>query len=373
MLVLLAMKSDSFKIFFQDLKDFLICVGHWFGRKILKIFWRFEKGKSFLATVLYRQRGRWARPFIHSGMALLIMGGITLGPTLMAENFPGSSADLWQENSAASVLSAATAAETGTTTLISDKPRAEIVNYQVQPGDTASTIAEKFGISTDAIRWENNLASIEAIKPGQTLRILPVTGIAHKVSHGETIYSIAKKYDIGPQGIVDWPYNNFTNDETFALAVGQTLIVPDGVMPKAQPTQPREYLAQVPQAGIVAGTGQFVWPAGGNISQGFRWYHKGIDISNRGAPGIMAADGGTVVIAGWPSPWAYGNRVLIDHGNGFATLYAHLSQIYVSAGQRVSQGAVIGQMGTTGRSTGIHLHFEIRKAGVAVNPLSYLR
>ncbi|NIT03354.1 peptidoglycan DD-metalloendopeptidase family protein [Candidatus Saccharibacteria bacterium] len=306
-------------------------------------------------------------------MALLIMGGITLGPTLVAENFPGSTADLWQENPSSSVLSAATAAEIATATLVSNKPRAEIINYQVQSGDTVSTIAEKFGVSTDTIRWENNLTSIEAIKPGQALKILPVTGIAHKVSHGDTIYSIAKRYDIGPQGIVDWPYNSFANDETFALAVGQTLIVPDGVMPKAKPWQPREYLAEVPQAGTVTGTGQFVWPAGGNIGQGFRWYHKGIDISNKAAPGIVAADGGTVVVAGWPSPWAYGNRVLIDHGNGFATLYAHLSRIHVSAGQRVGQGQVIGQMGSTGRSTGVHLHFEIRKGGVAVNPLSYLR
>ncbi len=357
----------------EDLRAYFFCLGRWLGQKIIKVFGRFEKTKSTLAVKLYRQRGRWARPFIHSGMALLIIGGITLGPTLVAENFPGFAADPWQELPSSSVLSAATAAEIETTTLISNKPRAEIVEYLVQPGDTVSTIAEKFGISTDTIRWENNLATIESIKPGQTLRILPVTGVAHKVSHGETIYSIAKRYDVGPQGVVDWPYNSFANDETFALAVGQVLMVPDGVMPKAQPWQPREYLVEVPQAGAVTGTGQFVWPTAGNISQGFRWYHQGIDISNRSAPGIVAADGGTVVTAGWPSPWAYGNRVLIDHGNGFATLYAHLSRIYVSVGQKVGQGAVIGQMGSTGRSTGTHLHFEIRKGGVAVNPLNYLR
>jgi murein DD-endopeptidase MepM/ murein hydrolase activator NlpD len=367
------METTSLKLLLADLKAFFLSLSRWLRQKTLKSFWWFEKVKSLFALILYRQRGRWARPFIHSGMAFLIVGGITLGPTLVAENFPGSTTDLWQESPSASVLSAATAAETGTTTLISDKARAEIVDYTVQPGDTVSTIADKFGISTDTIRWENNLASIEDIKPGQTLRILPVTGIAHKVSHGETIYSIAKRYDVGPQGIVDWPYNTFTNDETFALAVGQILIVPDGVMPKAQPWQPREYLAEVPQAGTVTGTGQFVWPVGGNLSQGFSWYHKGIDISNKAAPRIVAADGGTVIVVGWPSPWDYGNRVLIDHGNGYATLYAHLSQIYVSLGQKVSQGQVIGQMGSTGRSTGTHLHFEIRKDGAQVNPLNYLR
>lgn len=359
----------------QDSKDFLFCLVRYTKDKTLEVFQLFERAKSYFAARLYWQRGRWARPFIHSGMALLILGGITLGPTLIAENYPGFATDPWQETPPpSSVLSAATAAEMATTTLISDKPRAEIINYTVQPGETVSEIAEKFGISVDTIRWENDLTSIKAIKPGQTIRILPVTGIAHKVSHGETIYSIAKHYDTSPQGIVDWPYNTFVNDETFALAVGQILIIPDGVMPKVQPWEPERYLAQkTPEAGTVTGTGQFVWPAGGNIGQGFRWYHKGIDVSNSAAPGVVAADGGTVIIAGWPSPWAYGNRVLIDHGNGFATLYAHLSSIYVTTGQRVGQGQLIGQMGSTGRSTGVHLHFEIRRDGVAVDPLNYLR
>jgi murein DD-endopeptidase MepM/ murein hydrolase activator NlpD len=261
-----------------------------------------------------------------------------------------------------------------TTTLISDKPHAEILNYTVQPGDTVSKIAKKFGISTDTIRWENKLTSIKAIKPGQTLRILPVTGIAHRVSHGETVYSIAKRYNVSPQGIVDWPFNSFANDETFALAVGQILIVPDGVMPKAKPWEPRRYFAQkTPGTGTLAGTGQFVWPTEGNISQRYRWYHKAIDIANRAAPDVVAADSGTVIVTGWPSPWAYGNRIMIDHGNGFITLYAHLSRIYVSVGQKVSQGQVIGRMGSTGRSTGTHLHFEIRKGRIATNPLNYLK
>lgn len=372
MLISLPMDDSSL---WQDFKDFLFCLVRYIKNKTLQIFHLFERAKSWLAARLYWQRGRWARPFIHSGMALLIIGGITLGPTLIAENYPGFAADPWQEiPPPSSVLSAATAAETATTTLISDKPRAEIIDYIVQPGDTVSGIADKFGISADTIRWENDLPSIESIKPGQMLQILPVAGIAHKVSHGETIYSIAKRYDVGPQGIVDWPFNSFSNDETFALAVGQTLIVPDGVMPKATPWEPSRYLAQkAPEAGTVTGTGQFVWPVGGSISQRFSWYHKGIDISNSAAPGIVAADGGTVIIAGWPSPWAYGNRVLIDHGNGFATLYAHLSRVYVSAGQRVGQGQLVGQMGSTGRSTGVHLHFEIRKGGVGVNPLNYLK
>jgi len=355
-----------------DFCDFLSCLARYFRHRLTIGFYSFERTKSWLAASLYRQRGRFVRPFIHSGMALLIIGGITLGPVLISENFPGLATSPWQETAASSpVLSVTSGTEMATATLISDKPRAEIIEYEVRPGDTVSGIAEKFGISIDTIRWANNLKSIKAIKPGQKLKILPVTGIAHKVRHGETIYSIAKKYSVDPQGIVDWPYNSFANDETFALAVGQILIVPDGVMPKAKPWSPRTYYAVVPKAGTVAGTGVFAWPTSGRISQGYRWYHKAIDIANKAAPLILAADRGTVVAAGWRG--GYGKMVIVNHGNGFTTLYAHLSRIDVSPGQQVNQGQPLGQMGSTGRSTGTHLHFEIRKNGVAQNPLNYLK
>jgi murein DD-endopeptidase MepM/ murein hydrolase activator NlpD len=259
-----------------------------------------------------------------------------------------------------------------TATLISAKPRSDVLEYQVREGDTVSTIAEKFGVSIDTIRWANDLKSIKAIKTGQKLKIPPVTGLIHKVKHGETIYSIAKKYQVEAQNVVNWPYNSFANDETFALAVGQELMVPDGTMPKAKPWAPRPYIAyQAPVGGTVAGTGQFVWPAGGRLTQGFRWYHRGIDIANRSAPAILAADSGTVVSVGWLG--GYGNQVKVSHGNGFETLYAHLSAIHVSPGQVISQGASVGQMGCTGRCSGTHLHFEIRLNGVAMNPMNYLQ
>ena len=356
----------------EDFWQFLCCLGRYLQKKAIKSFHLFEAGKSRLAVVLYRQRGRYGRPFIHSGMLLLIVIGVTLGPVLIKENFSGLSASSWQQAQTPIVLSA-TKGEMETSTLESIKPRSEIVEYIVKPGDTVSTIAEKFGVSIDTIRWENNLKTIKAIKSGDKLRILPVTGISHKIQHGETIYSLAKKYQVDPQVIVNWPYNSFANDETFALAVGQSLIIPDGVMPKAKPTTPRPYYAEVPAAGTVTGTGQFAWPVSGRITQRFVWYHQGIDIANHSAPNVLAADSGTVVIAGWPAPWAYGNRVLIDHGNGFATLYAHLSAIYVSPGQAISRGQAVGRMGSTGRSTGTHLHLEIRQNGTAVNPLNYLK
>lgn len=354
----------------QDLWEFFLALGRYFKLRLGQFFHFFEQGKSGLASWLYQQRGRYARPFIHLGMAFLVVGGIILGPVLISETFRNP----WQDAMPSSaVLSAATSAGLETATLVSAKPRAEVIEYTVNPGDTVSTIAEKFGVSVDTVRWENNLESVKSIKQGQKLKILPVTGVMYKVKRGETIYSIAKKHQVDPQVVVDWPYNSFANDETFALAVGQSLVVPDGIKPKETPTVPRTYYAQIPAAGTVTGTGQFVWPVGGNITQDYRWYHQGIDIANKGAPGVVAADAGTVVVAGWPSPWAYGNRALIDHGNGFATLYAHLSQIYVQPGQAVSRGQAIGKMGSTGRSTGVHLHFEIRKSGAAQNPLNYLK
>lgn len=358
----------------QDFKDFLFCLAGYAKKKSLLIFQLFERGKSGFAARLYWQRGRYSRPFVHSGMAFLVIGGITLGPTLISETFPGLIQDPWQEVLPPSAVSAtALSGVMETSTLESIKPRADTVEYVVQEGDTISTIAEKFGVSVDTIRWENNLPSIK-IKQGQVLKILPVTGVTHKVKHGETIYSVAKRYQVDPQVVVNWPYNSFADDETFALAVGQALIIPDGIMPKEAPAQPRpRYYAEAPSAGAVTGTGQFVWPTAGGITQRYTWYHRAIDISNNAAPDALAADSGTVILVGWPSPWAYGNRVLIDHGNGFATLYAHLSQVYVDAGQRVSRGQAVGKMGSTGRSTGVHLHFEIRQNGNAVDPLSFLK
>jgi len=352
----------------QDFWQFCCCLGRYFKYRAGQAFLIFEQAKSALATRLYQQRGRWVRPFIHSGMVLLVVGGITLGPTLIEENLSNP----WREQVASSpVLSVLASEDLETSTLVSVKPRSEIIEYQVQPGDTISTIAEKFGVSVDTIRWENDLKSVKDIKVGQVLRILPTSGVRHKVKYGDTIWSIAKKYQVDPQAIVEWPYNSFANDETFALATGQELIIPDGVKPKEVPTAPRPTYAQIPGAG--AGTGQFVWPTSGHISQGFAWYHKAIDIANKDAPDILAADGGTVVLAGWVAPTAYGNHIIIDHGNGFATLYAHMSQLYVGVGQKVTRGQAIGKMGSTGRSTGIHLHFEIRQNGVAQNPLNFLK
>lgn len=260
----------------------------------------------------------------------------------------------------------------------SAKPRSEIIEYEVKPGETVSEIAKKHGVDTDTIKWANDLTSIDSVKPGDKLKILPVSGVAHTVQKGDTLESVAKKYSVDSQTILNFPFNDISDD--FQLKIAQVLIIPDGVPPQTKaPARSRlqpQYIAKGPQgpAFSAPGGGSFQWPASSQgISTHFAWWHPGIDLPNRSAPPISAADGGTVIVAGWPDNWGYGNRVVIDHGNGYQTLYAHLSNIYVSSGQKVSRGQTIGQMGSTGRSTGTHLHFEIRYKGVAVNPLAILK
>lgn len=351
---------EDLRIFFFEISKFII--------KTLHIsFLRFEERKGVFVTALYRQRGKKARQLTHTGMAVLTALGVMLAP-LIAQEFPGKSVNPWEISAAPAVLSASTD-DPGIDTQVSSKVRGSIIDYTVQSGDTVTTIADKFGISADTIRWQNSLTG-DKIKIGQNLEILPVTGIAHKVIKGDTVYSIAKKYDSDPQAVVDFPFNSFANDETFELAIGQTVIVPDGVMPKAGVAPRARQIT--PDAGTVVASGQFVWPTQGTITQYFSWYHPGVDIANRAEPLDVAADSGRVIYAGWDAT-GYGNMVLIDHGNGFKTRYAHLSQIMVISGQTVGRGQTIGRMGSTGHSTGPHTHFEIILNGVHVNPLSYLK
>ncbi len=341
----------------------------YFFKHAYREFAKFERIKDFLATSLYRQRGRFAGPFIHTGMMMLLAFSIMITPIIADSTKSQAAEDITPQ-----VYSPFDDPQTQTN--ISDyKLRDKVITYTVEPGDTLSSIAKKFDISVDTIRWQNKLESANQIKPGQNIEILPISGISHKVQKGDTIYGIAKKYSLdSAQSIVDYPFNSFADDETFGLAVGQTIIVPDGVMPSQRPWSPSSSIAQrTPNAGAVTASGQFVWPTNGIISQRYSWFHKGIDIANRAAPGIVAADSGTVIVAGWPDNTGYGNRIVIDHKNGYHTLYGHLSKIYVSAGQTVKRGDQIGQMGSTGRSTGTHLHFEIRSSNGNLNPLNFLK
>lgn len=381
---------SEIKLFFSFLKELFSYLTSGMARR----FGQMESFKGFFVDRMYRQRGKYSGVFVHMGVVGLAFLVITFGPEIVAGsegqrplltvNYGGLTGYEQMEFDGGAALAATGGEVMGASTVMSPvtvesdkKSRPEVVDYEVKDGDTLSSIAEKFGVSMDTIRWANDgaIKSVNSIKPGQVLKIPPVDGIVHTVKSGETVYTIAKKYSAEPQAIVDFPFNTFTNDETFALAVGQELVIPNGVMPESQPWSPTSSVARVltPDAGVVSATGSWIWPASGRITQGFYSWHQGIDIANHSGGPILAADSGRVIVAGWPDNWGYGNRIVIDHGNGYQTLYAHLSKFNVTVGQSVKRGDVIAQMGSTGRSTGTHLHFEIRYTGGRLNPLNLLK
>ena len=366
----------------SDLKSLFKYLLVYQAKKTARIAKSLEGVKNRAVEILMHRRGRLQKYFFHASMLGLvgiglISSGIFGSEAIVVKSFPGvgepdpTIIENFDPN--ASGLSLRSLVDFKTS--ISEKPRAEVIEHTVEDGDTLSTIAEKFGVSQDTIKWANEMESKDSIKPGQKLKILPVTGVAHSVKSGETLESVAKRYEAEPQAILDFPFNDVPDD--FKLQVAQVLIVPEGVPPEAKATprpQSRTSFAQGPQSSYTApGGGSFMWPTSGGVTQRFAWYHPAIDVANRAAPAVYSADGGTVVVAGWPDNYGYGNRVVVDHGNGYQTLYAHLSNIYVSVGQKVSRGQSVGQMGSTGRSTGTHLHFEIRFKGIAVNPLAILK
>lgn len=330
-------------------------------KKLRRFGIRFEYNKSLIVDMLMARRGSYQRPFLHFSLGILFIVGAMSAPILAQSQ----SDSLSQISSPSTALAPLDLSQYSIQTQASDKPRDQVIEYQVREGDTLSTIAQKFGVSVDTVKWANDIKR-DSLSIDQKLNIPPVTGLVHKVREGETVYSIAKKYKTDAQKIVNFPFNDFSDLETFALNIGQTLVVPDGVVTTAR-------AIAIPSAPvIVGGTGQFQWPTNGSISQYPIWYHMAVDIANNSAPGIVAADSGTVVTVEYLR-YGYGYHIVVDHGNGFASLYGHLSDIYVSPGQGVKRGEVIGKMGSTGRSTGTHLHFELRSGGAAVNPLPYLK
>lgn len=335
----------------------------------------FERLKDVVVDLLYKRRGKYARPFLHFGTIALVFVVITFGPLILQQTRREEGQD-----ESGSILTSAQAYGTDLTTDQSEEVQryhgGEIIVHRVETGETLSSIAQKYGLSNvQTITWENDLPKDAKLKPGQELKILPIDGVRHKVQRGETIFTIAKKYGLDEnqaQAIIDYPFNDFKNDETFDLTVGQMLMVPGGIKQDAAAPAVARPSQMTPNAGTVTASGQFIWPAVGIITQGYSFFHKAFDIANRAGGPILAADSGTVVAAGW-DPTGYGNKVMIDHGNGYVTLYGHMRVLQVVAGQRVNRGSVVGQMGSTGHSTGTHVHFEIRHGGVMENPGLYLR
>jgi murein DD-endopeptidase MepM/ murein hydrolase activator NlpD len=367
---------------FKEFTKFLI-VYHSNKTKLVGI--HIEKAKNTSVKALMHRRGRFQKHIVHSSIISLasvgiLSSGVMGSDSLLASSFPGAAENdpriIQTFDPDANGVSLDSIMDFKTS--VSEKPRSEIIEYEVKSGETLSQIAEKFGISTDTIKWANDMSTKDSIKPGQKLKILPVTGVAVTTKKGDTLEGLAKKYQAEADAILQFPFNNISDD--LKLKVGDLVFIPDGQPPEVKTPSNRstKYIAQSPTANSSAFSAPngaaFIWPTTfQQLTTRFAWWHPGIDMANRSAPGVAASDGGAVVVAGWPDGYGYGNRVVIDHGNGYRTLYAHLSNIYVSVGQKVSRGQAIGQMGNTGRSTGTHLHFEIHYKGIAINPLAILK
>ncbi|MGD2105156.1 MAG: peptidoglycan DD-metalloendopeptidase family protein [Anaerolineae bacterium] len=254
-------------------------------------------------------------------------------------------------------------------TIIPERPRLSVITYTVEAGDTIQSIAKHFGLEPTTVMWANPAVedAPDLLRIGQELAILPIDGVYHQVEEGDTLASIAEAYEVEPQEIVDCQYNDLEGVGS-GIDPGSYLIVPGGEKPY-EPKIVTAYTGPVPEG--ARGTGRFQWPVLGRITQGHWYGHRAIDIGAPTGSAVMATDGGFVSFAGWTDV-GYGYLIVVDHANGFATYYAHLSNIYVAEGQAVKRGQVIGAVGNTGDSTGPHLHFEVRRYNRQQNPRAYL-
>jgi len=289
-------------------------------------------------------------------------------------------------------------------------PRTKTETYIVKDNDTIGSIANRFGVNVGSILWNNNLTERQYIRPGDTLVIPPVSGLIVKVKKGDTLSKLATRYGADAAEISS--VNSLMPDAT--LAVGTDIVIPGGQPPEIVQTQsqialrsqeslrstrkpssalqPEEVLTEpteptgpetssgsvnIPKPADAAtqrvATGKLLWPTPGHvITQYYGWRHTGIDIDGDFTSPLYAAADGVVEKAGWNSG-GYGLMVLLDHPNGMKTRYGHASKLFVKAGDTVKRGQVIAMMGTTGRSTGTHLHFEVYIGSKRTNPLGYIR
>lgn len=252
--------------------------------------------------------------------------------------------------------------------------RREIIYYTVQNGDTVSTIAQRFGISVNTILWANNLTAFSLIRPGNQLTILPYSGLLYSVKKGDTLAQIAKKYGLEVEKILS------CNDLGSSLKVGQKIILPGAKKIAETSTIARAtsnytgltVIKDLIKSPTKSSGNKMAWPTEGHrITQYFSWRHQGLDVANKVGTPLYAADAGVVEFSGWSR--GYGNNVVINHGGGKKTRYAHASKLFVRVGDEVEKGENIAAMGSTGWSTGPHIHFEVIINGKKYNPLNYVK
>jgi len=265
--------------------------------------------------------------------------------------------------------------QTGATTQPQGVPtRSSVETYVVQEGDTLGRISVRFHLSISTILSANGLTLRSTIRPGDTLKILPRDGIIYTVKRGDTLSRIANTYNVQIQDIAS--ANQLESNAT--LKVGAEILLPGATQVAApaalarKPVSVKDIISNTPIPKASVSTAGWVWPTNWHvITQYYGWKHTGIDVDGDYSTSSIAAHDGVVSYTGWRT--GYGLTVEIDHGNGLKTRYAHNSKIYVNRGDVVSAGERLAQTGTTGRSTGTHLHFEVILNGKFQNPLSYVR
>lgn len=382
----------------RDLFAFLLALSKYFIRKITFLgnsfrglflfFLRLASDFKFLTLrKLIWGRGRLGRPIAHAAVfglswGVFLMGGLMSGTSLVrSETYE---LDILSAENSSDVAFGLTGPRGGD---ILASTQLEPQEYLVQEGDTLSSIGQQFKVTVDTLISANNIGNSDYLRPGQKLLILPISGVEYTVKSGDTLQSIASAYKLPTQAVVDINYI----DEPYTLQVGQKLILPGAsilppapaetsvsprkvVVPGSVPAYPVpptvDYAYRPELAGMVVGDANFVWPTNRRyITQYFSYYHPAIDIAIESP--IYAIDSGVVIGAGW-RPGGFGNTVEVDHGNGYRSFYAHFQAVYVSVGDTVAKGQALGMMGTTGRSTGVHLHLMISKDGSYIDPLSVL-
>lgn len=287
-----------------------------------------------------------------AGVSLPLLGSFGFGPPPLGVGGP----DTEEELALSATQDSALIGYRSPTGTLPASSADQIVVYTVQPGDAPGSIAESFGISLNTLLWANDIRNPNLIKVGDQLVILPVSGVKYEVKKGDTVASIAKKFKGDAGDILN--FNGLAPDES--LEVGSTVIIPDGEI--SAPAAPATRIGSRPNY-LPEFEGYYLRPVlGGRKTRGIHGFN-GVDLAvQRGSPVLASAPGAVILARGYGWNGGYGKYVVVSHPNSTQTLYSHLDQVLVEVGQQVERGNAIGLVGSTGNSTGPHVHFEIRGA-----------